>query len=154
MDYNLLQGINEETKLVRELEESLGIPKEEFPEELLAEIRGSAVYGGDPMAGMSRQELRGTGVRDWVSDASQQQAAKPAYGGGGPARDLPAQQQADPKPGDFVKVGDELMKVARVEQMYGNAFVFFDQPGAKPVMINHLQFDKEISGRQVFSVAR
>ena len=130
-----IQDINEETRIIKEFEEALGIPKEEFPEELLNEIRPSGVYGGDPLAGMTRRELRGAGEQEWKRDLAQHPTAQQTYPGAAP-RDLPSQKaRANPNVGDFVKVGNELLKVARVEQMYGNSFVFFDQPGSKPVMV-------------------
>ena len=133
---NLLQDINNETQLIKEFEETLGIPREEFPEELLAEISGAA--------------MAIAGEREWMSDLAQQQTAQRSYAGAAP-REIPSgEDEVQPKTGDFVKVGNDLLKVRGVEQKFGQAFVMFDQPGAKPVPLNRLTLDRTISGRQVF----
>lgn len=146
MDQNLFQEINEQSKLLKELCDSLGMKKEDIPQEILDEIwggpRAAAAFDDDNAPRARAAE------RDWVSDLAQQQAKKKEYApqSGGP-REMPQQQM--PQVGDFVKVGNQLVKVSDVKEQFGNMFVYHT-PGQKPIMVDHLKLDKEVGGKRIF----
>ncbi len=152
MDSKLFQEINDKTNLIKELCETLDMKKEDIPQELLDEIVGMSAVDPSGMGGESAAKAR-AGERDWIADLKGQEPAQTAYHGreGGP-RALPpggAGEQATPQPGDFVKVGNELKKVSKIENKFGNDFAFFG-PNEKPAMLMHLKLDKEIGGKRVY----
>ena len=152
---SIFKEINERTKAIQELEEALGMKKEDIPQEILDEI-----FGATPFDDADRDKTQAGGrsaEADWVSDLKGQQAAQTSYHGreGGP-RPLPAAPPGDsPQAGDFVKVGNQMLKVREVKDQFGETFVYFEHTGEGPppkaIMANHLKLDKEVAGKKVYT---
>lgn len=146
---NLIQEINEQTNTIQELCDHLGVKREDIPQELLDEIWGgprSASAFDDESAAQAR-----AGRNEWVRDLAQQQAKQQQYTPTPTARPIPPQEE--PRVGDFIKVGNQLKKVLKVGEAFGNHFAYHT-PGEKGIMFQNLRLDKEVGGKRVFVPTR
>lgn len=142
MDSKLFKEINEQSKLLKDLCEHLNMKKEDIPQELLDEILTEMDYEGQAKAR--------AGELDWISDLKGQEPAQTSYRGreGGP-RELPKAPTESPRVGDFIKLGNNLVKISDVKDQFGNMFAYHT-PGQKPVMVDHLKLDKEVGGKRIY----
>lgn len=142
---DLIQEINEQTNALRELCDNLGVNREDIPQELLDEIWGgprSATEFDNESAAQAR-----AGRNEWVRDLAQQQAKQQEYRPSPTARPVPPQES--PRVGDFVKVGNQLKKIFKVGEAFGNYFAYHT-PGEKGVMFQNLKLDRQVGGKRIF----
>lgn len=155
MKQDLIQEINERSRLVKEFCNATGVKEQDIPQELLDEIWGGpdAAAPFDDNAKLAKSDKYAD--FDWTGHKGESGFKPSTYRGReGDPRTLPqGGQQAgaadQPAAGDFIVVGGKPSKVSRVESKFGNTFAYVDGY-PKPIMIKDLSMDKEVGGRKVF----
>lgn len=145
MKQNLFQEINEQSKILKDLCETLGVKKEDIPQELLDEIFGVSPEPEGISAARGRSQDTA-----YASDLSQQQSRQKEYTPRAAPRDVPpGTEPVTPQMGDFIKIGNGFAKVKKVFDQFNNTFVLHTG-GDKPIMASNLKLDKEVGGKRIF----